>query len=230
MSSETEVITDSETSLMTKDSDTMSHTMIPPRPSTTTTAAAAVAVAADNMGGHITPATAAVRSVYLAAGIHHHVTSEDFDVLPRRFQAGSAKARISWFGSLCIAGIGMFVEAYVIITTGQLKTIWHASYPTCWDGMNEQECPDSILCCGLFPNTPIDTTTGECAIMNPTQYDVCDATTGAYDPSMLCSEGILNSISYTEFAGLMIGMMSFGFIGDWMGLKNAVRILVDCLY
>ena len=107
---------------------------------------------------------------------------------------------------------------------------WHASYPTCWDGMNEQECPDSILCCGLFPNTPIDTTTGECAIMNPTQYDVCDATTGAYNPSMLCLEGILNSISYTEFAGLMIGMMSFGFIGDWMGLKYAVRILVDCLY
>jgi len=206
--------------------------MTPSRPSTTV--AAATVAAADNVSGQITIATTtdtdtssnnkrAVPSVYLASGIHQYVTSEDLDDLPSRFEAGSAKARISWFGSLCIKATGMFVEAYIIITTGQLKTLWHASYPTCWDGMShEQECPDNIRCCGLYPNTPIDTTTGECAIITPTQYDdVCDATTGEYDSNMLCSEEILNSISYTEFAGLMIGMVSFGFIGDRMGLKNA---------
>jgi hypothetical protein len=33
----------------------------------------------------------------------------------------------------------MFVEAYVNITTGQVKTVWHDNYPTCWDSENDDK-------------------------------------------------------------------------------------------
>eukprot|EP00751_Fragilariopsis_kerguelensis_P011747 CAMPEP_0170774688 /NCGR_PEP_ID=MMETSP0733-20121128/10109_1 /TAXON_ID=186038 /ORGANISM="Fragilariopsis kerguelensis, Strain L26-C5" /LENGTH=712 /DNA_ID=CAMNT_0011117297 /DNA_START=70 /DNA_END=2208 /DNA_ORIENTATION=+ len=168
-----------------------------------------------------------IHSVYLAAGIHHQVTPTDLGTLPRRFEAGSVKARMTWFGALCISGIGMFVEAYIIITTGQLKTIWHAMYPACWSEDDNVACPNLIKCCGLYPNTPLDETTGQCAVNIGSNlaegeiYDVCDPTTGDYNAGVLCDNGTLQAISYTEFAGLMIGMLSFGFIGDCMGLKNA---------
>jgi len=58
-----------------------------------------------------------LKSIYLAEGIHHQIELDDLEVLPDRFQSGNTKARITWFGALCMAGIGMFVEAYIIITT-----------------------------------------------------------------------------------------------------------------
>lgn len=64
-----------------------------------------------------------VHSVFLAEGLHLSIDPDEVDELPRRFEAGSSKARLTWFGVLCLAGIGMFVEAYVIITTGQIKTM-----------------------------------------------------------------------------------------------------------
>ena len=78
-----------------------------------------------------------VHSVFLAEGLHLSMNSATSD-LPNRFEAGSTKARLTWFGALCLAGIGMFVEAYIIITTGQIKTIWHSAMPTCFSvGMKQ---------------------------------------------------------------------------------------------
>lgn len=55
----------------------------------------------------------------------------------------------------CVSsGIGMFVEAYLIITTGQIKSIWHAAHML---------CPQNIACCGLYPNTPVSED-GSCAV------------------------------------------------------------------
>ena len=151
-----------------------------------------------------------MKSVYAAAGIHQPVLPSDLGMLPRRFEAGSVKARMTWFGTLCIAGIGMFVEAYIIITTGQLKSIWHAMYPTCWSPEMNMACPDLIKCCGLFPNTPLDASTGQCAVedfdtlVEGNMYEVCDPSTGDYRAGSLCNENILDAISYSEFAGVRI--------------------------
>jgi len=60
-----------------------------------------------------------VHSVLLHEGVNYHIDNDDedlFDMLPRRFEPGSSKARMTWFGALCLAGMGMFVEAYIIIT------------------------------------------------------------------------------------------------------------------
>lgn len=76
--------------------------------------------------GHQEEGLELLHSVYLAAGIHHEITEEVLEDLPRRYEAGSVKAHLTWFGALCLSGIGMFVEAYIIITTGQVKSVWHA--------------------------------------------------------------------------------------------------------
>jgi Sugar (and other) transporter len=164
-----------------------------------------------------------LHSVYMAAGIHFHITEEDLKDLPRRFETGNVKARFNWFGALCLAGIGMFVEAYVIITTGQIKTIWHSAYPTCFEPNESQTCPQNIQCCGLFPNTPEDTD-GVCSV-DTSSSPFCDAE-GSYQEDFLCKEGAINSISYSEFAGIMIGMLVFGSLVDSIG-RNATGILVS---
>ena len=70
-----------------------------------------------------------MKSVYAATGLHQPCLPSDLGTLPDRFAAGGGvHARMTWFGTLCIAGIGMFVEAYIIITTGQLKSIWHGKF------------------------------------------------------------------------------------------------------
>ena len=145
------------------------------------------------------------------------------NTLPERYKKGSAKAKLTWFGALCLEGIGMFVEAYVIITTGQVKTVWHDNYPTCWDFDKHQPCPNNIQCCGLFPNTPSDMCNADtdaaaaAAIINP---DYCDAD-NTYRDSMLCTERRIGAVSYAEFGGIMAGMLAFGYISDAIGRKRA---------
>lgn len=125
---------------------------------------------------------ALLHSVYLAEGIHHHITDDVLEDLPDRVQGGSIKAHLSWFGALCLAGVGMFVEAYLIITTGQIKSIWHAAYPTCWEAHKEMVCPENIACCGLYPNTP-ENEDGTCAV-DTSSSDVCNAD-GTYNENVL---------------------------------------------
>ena len=130
-----------------------------------------------------------VRSVYLAEGIHLSIDSEELGELPRRFEAGSSKAKLTWFGALCLAGIGMFVEAYIIITTGQIKTIWHAGYPECFQPGDTMTCPNQIDCCGLFENSP-DT----CGASDKCSED------GTYKDEFLCSNGTIGGcVFYYEY-------------------------------
>ena len=58
----------------------------------------------ESLGGSVHP-------VLLADGIHYQVHGEIVKQLPRRTER-SLKARAQWFGVLCLAGIGLFIEAY----------------------------------------------------------------------------------------------------------------------
>ena len=175
------------------------------------------------------------KSVYLATGIHHPViTEDDLEDLPRRFDtvAGGTKARFTWFGALCMAGIGMFVEAYIIITTGQIKSIWHVSYPECWEPSQYQRCPENIQCCGLFPNTPANNETGVCEVATDASFSaMCDSDTGYYKDSFQCNQSILGSISYSEFAGVstvVVGVYSLCCETHFNSprLKNSLQTLI----
>ena len=115
----------------------------------------------------------------------------------------------------------MFVEAYIIITTGQIKTVWHAQYPECWSASSKQECPYNIQCLGLFPNTPTENENGWTP--NP---DFCVQPDNTFPKGLLCNTNVKSAISYAEFVGIMIGMLSFGYIGDLCGRKFA-RILTS---
>jgi MFS family permease len=158
-----------------------------------------------------------MHSVLMADGILNQVDPTDFEDMPARYDKSSVKAKITWFGELCLAGIGMFVEALVIITTGQIKTIWHGMYPECWTPTEDQHCPDLISCCGLFPNTPADSN-GICAV--PLPNDSCQDD-GSFSSSLLCNSRVTTGVSYSEFAGIMAGMLTFGAACDLIGRKNA---------
>ena len=45
-------------------------------------------------------ASEVVHSVLLAEGIHYCVDPDELDELPRRFETGSSKATLTWFGEL----------------------------------------------------------------------------------------------------------------------------------
>ena len=159
-------------------------------------------------------------SVLLADGVVNQIDDEAWlKDMPGRFQKGSVKAKATWFGSLCVAGIGIFVEAFVIITTGQIKSIWHAQYPTCWDHENDQHCPNRIQCCGLFNNTPVDQDDATTCAATFLPDGFC--TDSDYPDTLLCNERVTGGVSYSEFAGIMAGMVLFGIICDWIGRKNA---------
>jgi hypothetical protein len=162
-----------------------------------------------------------VQSVLLADGLVATSDDEEENLLlleiPGRYDKASVKSKITWFGVLCLTGIGMFVEAYVIITTGQVKTVWHDNYPTCWDSENEQPCPDNIECCGLFPNTPQDV----CQVTTTPNNNICTEDDNTFPSNLLCSSRQLGGVSYAEFAGIMVGMLAFGTIADRIGRKKA---------
>jgi len=166
-------------------------------------------------------------SVFMADGVMNQIDDDLLEALPGRYQQGSVKAKITWFGALCLAGVGMFTEAFVIITTGQIKSIWHAEYPTCWDAAHDQACPERIQCCGLFENTPVNEADGTCAATFLPQ-DYCEPG-GTYREGELCHERVTGGVSYSEFAGIMFGMVAFGFIVDLIGRKNAGTITSMCM-
>lgn len=52
---------------------------------------------------------------------------------------------INWLKGWAIPGLGMFMESYMIFSTGQIKTIWHSAYPTCWlPKKGEPGCPNQV--------------------------------------------------------------------------------------
>jgi len=131
--------------------------------------------------------------------------------LPERFVSGSLKEVLSWFGKKFLAGLGMFVQAFIIITTGQIKTIWRAQYPECWIPDFEQKCPSNIDCDGLFPNTP--------EALFP-KSEVCTVD-GEYPPGFTCSKPQISAVSFAQFAGIMAGMLLIGAVCDLIGRKQA---------
>jgi MFS family permease len=157
-----------------------------------------------------------VQSVLMADGLYVPDVEVETspEQLPSRYSKANVKSKATWFGALCLAGIGMFVEAYVIITTGQIKTIWHSNYPTCWEADKDQPCPNKIQCCDLFPNTPNTI----CQVETPN--DICTIENN-YSNGMTCTEPQVGGVSYAEFAGIMIGMLTFGTVADRVGRKQA---------
>ena len=67
-----------------------------------------------------------IHSVLLAGGSAIGGTIHEERIELDRRSLKLFKARLSWYGHICIAGLGIFVEAFVIITTGQIKSIWSA--------------------------------------------------------------------------------------------------------
>jgi MFS family permease len=159
-----------------------------------------------------------VHSVLLASALHIDVDEEAFAVLPARHQGG-VKSGLGWYGTLCCAGIGMFIEAYVIITTGQIKTIWHQQYPACLfgGGCCDVKCPPQNQCDPLFANDPFADDEG-----------FCDAN-GNYPENTQCSNALRSSMSWSEFAGIMLGMLAFGYIADCLGRKHAGILTSLCM-
>ncbi len=74
---------------------------------------------------------------------------------------------------------------------------------------------------GLFPNTPEVGKNGW--EPNP---NVCSSDL-KYPSNMLCTLPGIASVSYSEFAGIMAGMLTFGFLADRIGRKGA-GILTSC--
>ena len=115
----------------------------------------------------------------------------------------------------------MFVQSYVIITTGQIKTVWHDQYSTCWRQLQENNvatCPNNIPCFGLFTNTPQD--------MTP-NYEYC-TTDGTYPLEARCAVTTISSVSWIVRGGIMLGMLSFGYIAEW-GRKAAGVLVCACM-
>ncbi|KAK4536188.1 hypothetical protein CDCA_CDCA07G2213 [Cyanidium caldarium] len=115
---------------------------------------------------------------------------------------------------LLVTGAGMFIAAFFLITTGQLKTVWEAAYPTCWLGANGNSvnCPDKIKCPGLFP----ECSTAPCGGYQP---GYCTGADGGYPASQVCSKSVLVATSGVVFGGVMLGMLFFGAVGDRMGRR-----------
>jgi MFS family permease len=70
-----------------------------------------------------------------------------------------------------IPGLGMFSEAYIIFSVGNLSPIFAAAYPSCWK------------------------------------------------THKTCTKQLLGSLTYTQVAGIIVGMLTIGFLCDRIGRK-----------
>lgn len=112
------------------------------------------------------------------------------------------------------AGAGMFIAAYFLITTGQLKTVWEAAYPTCWLGAvhGSVNCANQVRCPGLFPQC----TSAPCQDNIP---GFCTGPGGGYPSRDTCTRSILIANSCVVFGGIMLGMLGFGWVADALGRR-----------
>ncbi|KNC80244.1 hypothetical protein SARC_07397 [Sphaeroforma arctica JP610] len=122
--------------------------------------------------------------------------------------ANDVKAWVRWTLAWLIPGLGMFMESYMIFSTGQIKTIWGEAYPTCWSPDEEPVCIDAVQCPNLFPGTE--------NVTPDASYCTAD---GSYPDDVLCDAGVLNSVSFTEFAGVIVGMLLLSMFADRMGRR-----------
>jgi hypothetical protein len=58
-----------------------------------------------------------MHSVFKVDGVSNKIDQHLLEDIPDQHKQGSVKAKVTWFGALCLAGISMFVEAFIIITS-----------------------------------------------------------------------------------------------------------------
>lgn len=155
-----------------------------------------------------------------AEGLHQPELAAE---LPPRAEEQTFRGYLRWYGAICVSGLGMFMEAYILITTGQVKSLWKNQYPTCWASGSDQHCPNLIECCGLFPNTPT-LANGTCVPQFP---EFCQAD-GTYPGNAKCHHRATHALSYSEFAGIMAGMVFMGLTADYIGRVNA-GVITACM-
>lgn len=173
----------------------------------------------DKHGNGIPVPDGSVHKVLVAEIIHHgEIDDEAVAHLPSRFWDDSIRSKLMWFGSLCLCGTGLFIEAYMIITTGQITLIWENEYPECWLAGKSPHCPNVVQCCGTFKDNPLEVN-GTCNL-DMVNSMLCTSE-GNYPDQLLCNKKIDNSISYSSFAGIMLGMLTFGYVCDWIGHTKA---------
>ena len=85
---------------------------------------------------------------------------------------------LHWYGSFAVPGLGMFCEAYIIFSVGNIADFQKVLYPTCFDTF--ENCPRKVV------EQKID--------------------------------------SYIQIAGIMVGMMLMGVLGDYLGRKWGSRV------
>jgi len=78
--------------------------------------------------------------------------------------------------------------------------------------------PNAVECCGTFKSNPLEVN-GTC------QLDLVNSmfcnSEGNYPQEVLCRKKTTNAISYAQFAGIMAGMLFFGYVSDWLGRTTA---------
>lgn len=91
-------------------------------------------------------------------------------------------------------GIGIFLEGWFTVNTGQVKTAWTNGYPTC------------------FGTKPIAGTT-------------CTGLAGSS-----CTKGTQKANTYSIFAGITVGMLFFGLLGDRIGRRISMLFTVSTYF
>ncbi|CAL8468283.1 g7823 [Coccomyxa elongata] len=84
--------------------------------------------------------------------------------------------------SFLVPGLGMFAEAYIIFSVGNLKPLFTAAYPQCWKTYKA------------------------------------------------CNKQLIGSVSYTQIAGIIVGMLSVGFIADRIGRKRGSVLTASIMF
>lgn len=120
-----------------------------------------------------------------------------------------------WILPAMFLGMGMFLESYSIFSIGQIKSIWGAAYPECWTSSSSSHqviprCPNRIQCYGFYNSSLVPQNNGSSYCLGPHQ---------TYPKSVLCSPALVKSISYIEFAGIMLGMLVLAALIDLIGRR-----------
>eukprot|EP00122_Pirum_gemmata_P019701 Pgem_evm2s18435 len=119
-----------------------------------------------------------------------------------------------WVWLWLIPGLGMFNESYLIFSTGQLKSIWANAYPSCWKPNQSPTCPTLVKCHGLFNNA----SAFNASDLNVFDVSYCNSD-GTFPDTATCDQGLIHAISYSEFAGIMLGMLILACFADRLGRK-----------
>ncbi|BAM81164.1 probable inorganic phosphate transporter [Cyanidioschyzon merolae strain 10D] len=120
------------------------------------------------------------------------IASTPKDIPPR--SENGISGFIQYLAASLFTGIGIFIEGYFTVNTGQVKTAWTNAYPTC------------------FGTKPISGTT-------------CQGLAASS-----CTKGTQKANTYSIFAGLIVGMLFFGLLGDRIGRRFSMLFTVSTYF